>query len=237
MARRAAAPFCREHAGTQRLRAEHPTAASVSAKLDTAGTSLGEATSTFVGPLRVPFPMNTTQANLARKAALYLTPAVIERAIIPLVTQSCSISLRILDWLVTNFSKKNHVILRVPGQSPMPIHEAYKEKLNFFRRRNFDPFRRKHPVFVVHKGKEYATTLGQCNFLQWADERGVLQYCHENRAAIERDQAATAEEARARKVREHGQGKKRTRQELSRAPARHCSIVRHHVVHCFNASQ
>lgn len=51
-------------------------------------------------------------------------------------------SLRILDWLVTNFSKKHNVVFEHNGKE-VSVHLAYKQQLRAFSKRAFDPFCRR----------------------------------------------------------------------------------------------
>ena len=136
--------------------------------------------------------------------------------LIPLITQELGVSLRALDWFVTNFSKKTSLVLH-----GVNIHQAYKDTLSQYRRRNFDPFRRcldannaGRITFDEH-GITYETTVGQINFLSWAYKTHILRYIIGNINEIESDMNMV------NRSRKRGTGK---RKELSRAPTFKCTV-------------
>ena len=76
--------------------------------------------------------------------------------LLPIVGGSSKISLRIIDWFVTNFAKKNNtsfIIKDKQGQSKQFIvHLSYKSQLKAYSKKQFDPFcRRKEFRFIMGK--------------------------------------------------------------------------------------
>jgi hypothetical protein len=111
--------------------------------------------------------------------------------------KSC-ISLRIVDWFVTNYAKKhytNYVITMKTGivkdtieQTKFKVYDKYKLQLKAYSKRRFDPFCRWDRISIPYKDGTYLeTTLGQLNFFKWAIEHKVLDYIAENYDEIERD--------------------------------------------------
>lgn len=112
-----------------------------------------------------------------------------------------NISLRIMDWFVTNYSKKHYTVYELVGSTPtatatatarakrFKVYVDYKLKLRAYSKKRFDPFCRWDRINVPHKnGTMYIqTTLGQLNFFKWAIENEVLRYIQENYTAIETD--------------------------------------------------
>jgi hypothetical protein len=120
------------------------------------------------------------------------------------INGTTNISLRIMDWFVTNYSKKHYTVYDLIGdgsatatatvaQSARPkrfkVYVDYKLKLRAYSKKRFDPFCRWDRINVPHKnGTTYIqTTLGQLNFFKWAIENEVLRYIQENYTAIEAD--------------------------------------------------
>lgn len=115
------------------------------------------------------------------------------------INGTTSISLRIMDWFVTNYSKKHYTVYDLVGSASTATSSArpkrfkvyvdYKLKLRAYSKKRFDPFCRWDRINVPHKnGTTYIqTTLGQLNFFKWAIENEVLRYIHENYTAIETD--------------------------------------------------
>ncbi|AYV80844.1 MAG: hypothetical protein Harvfovirus8_5 [Harvfovirus sp.] len=89
------------------------------------------------------------------------------------------ISLRILDWFVTKYSKRGIDFTRGDGDV-YDIHINYKAQLKSFKKRYFDPFRRKKKFnfkyMVGGEEKTLYTTIGQLNFFRWAINNGIITF-------------------------------------------------------------
>ncbi len=138
----------------------------------------------LIGPFNV---KNATQRQITilTRISESLMDGIIEKHLIPLITQESDISLRSLDWLVTNYSKKFNIVCKTEKGTLFNIYHGYKTALSHFRRRNFDPFRRRTRITLKSNDKSFETTVGQCNFIHWAYQSGVLQYAIENAESIE----------------------------------------------------
>ena len=111
--------------------------------------------------------------------------------VIPIITGKSEISLRILDWFVTNYSKKNNVHYQVELENKVKnfiVYLDYKSQLKAYSKKQFDPFcRRERISFIDHDNNELITTVGQLNFFRWAIENNILNYIKENYEIIEND--------------------------------------------------
>lgn len=111
--------------------------------------------------------------------------------IIPVINCSSDISLRLLDWFVTNYAKKHNVIIaRQVGSDTkyFNVYVSYREQLKAYSKHHFDPFRRRDRLdYYYDKDKFVQTTIGQLNFFRWVLINGVLEYISEHAAAIEDD--------------------------------------------------
>jgi len=109
------------------------------------------------------------------------------------INGTTNISLRIMDWFVTNYSKKHYTVYDIEGSGTpakrFKVYVDYKLKLRAYSKKRFDPFCRWERINVPHKnGTTYIqTTLGQLNFFKWAIENQVLRYIHDNYSVIESD--------------------------------------------------
>ena len=83
------------------------------------------------------------------------TPALLEVTLLPFLDQTSPISLRSLDWAVVNWSKQHNIVCssRIPGEV-VNVYHAYRRALSFWKRRLFDPFRRRMRCTVTIHGKE-----------------------------------------------------------------------------------
>lgn len=111
--------------------------------------------------------------------------------VIPIITGKSTISLRILDWFVTNYSKKNNIHYQVEMDQKTKnfiVYLDYKSQLKAYSKKQFDPFcRRERISFIDHDNNELITTVGQLNFFRWAIENNILEYIIENYEIIEND--------------------------------------------------
>lgn len=142
-------------------------------------------------------------------------------------------SLRLIDWFVTNYSKSKAIAIN--GCS---VYSSYITCRKAYQCRNFDPFRRnlklsyrvaKSDADASHASDTYewhTTTVGQLNFLLWADLNGVLRYVYDHQADIEVDMAKVCRRVRRQRQLERKTGqKKRKRSTLSKQSYVPCRIV------------
>lgn len=132
-----------------------------------------------------------------------------------ILEEKSRISLRLLDWLVTNYAKKHNVsYITKQGGRHCIVYLAYKSHLKAYRKVMFDPFcRTKHIQF---RGLD--TTVGQLNFFEWVLQDEVLDYLEEHYDAVHDDMEANAPESRTSPVAEgEKEEPRRKRRELSRS--------------------
>ena len=73
-------------------------------------------------------------------ASPWLSPKVVTEKILPIVTGNSEISLRVLDYFVTNYSKYNDVKIKKKNNINYNVYQDYKNKLKSYNKRFFDPF-------------------------------------------------------------------------------------------------
>lgn len=133
------------------------------------------------------------------------------------------VSLRVLDWLVTNYAKRVNVVYTSPVTgSAFNMYMAYRSQLKGYRKAEFDPFcRRQRIMWVDSKGQEFETTIGQLTFFRWALTTGVIDYCRQHAKQIESDMLKV--QAKRQDEQTRGVAKKTRRKELSRAAVKGCT--------------
>jgi hypothetical protein len=95
------------------------------------------------------------------------------------------ISLRLIDWFVTNYSKK-HSIAYILNGTEFLVYANYKSQLKAYSKKLFDPFcRRERISFEMPGFDSVITTVGKLNFFRWAYEKGIFKYIEENYEVIE----------------------------------------------------
>jgi hypothetical protein len=124
--------------------------------------------------------------------------------IIPLVEQRSDVSLRLVDWFVTNYSKKNNtVITREKNGNIMHfnVYLSYRNQLKAYSKEKFDPFRRnEHIVFYYDVDKCIETTHGQLNFFRWVIQNDILEFIKDNMTVIESDMLITQKQNQNKKM-------------------------------------
>lgn len=104
-----------------------------------------------------------------------------------IITGETKMSLRIVDWFTTNYSKKYFTVYNLNGER-FKVYTDYKLKLKAYSKKRFDPFCRWDRIQIPFTPDTYIeTTIGQLNFFKWAIENKVLEYIELNYDAIESD--------------------------------------------------
>ena len=139
--------------------------------------------------------------------------------ILTIINGESRISLRLIDWFVTNYSKKYYTVFKIKDSKGVDkrfkVYIDYKLKLKAYSKKRFDPFCRWDRITIPYHGNVYIqTTLGQLNFFKWALEYNIVEFIKDNLDIIERDMNNRNSSAKYRS----SNGNKKTRkkrQELS----------------------
>uniref|UniRef100_A0A6C0LZN8 Uncharacterized protein n=1 Tax=viral metagenome TaxID=1070528 RepID=A0A6C0LZN8_9ZZZZ len=108
--------------------------------------------------------------------------------LIPIISGYSQLSIRVLDWFVTNYAKRYNIIYMLPNSSHLNVHLSYKSQLKGYKKKMFDPFCRKKRIpFYYGDNKCIITTIGQLNFFRWAIENNILHYVIDNIENITND--------------------------------------------------
>ena len=108
-----------------------------------------------------------------------------------IINGQSTISLRIVDWFVTNYAKKYFTVYNIQKNGlneRFKVYNDYKLKLKAYSKKRFDPFCRWERITIPYKNDtSIQTTIGQLNFFKWAMENNVIQYIEENYKTIDLD--------------------------------------------------
>ena len=146
--------------------------------------------------------------------------------ILPIINGEDDVSLRLVDWFVTNYAKKAVTTYTNTSGRRFVVHVEYKLRLRSYRKRQFDPFCRWERIEIPYRdGAVVTTTIGQLNFFKWALDNKVIEFIRENRKAVEADMNARNSTARARPAASASGGgehnkTRRKRQELTTSPSK-----------------
>ena len=135
-----------------------------------------------------------------------------------IITQKNILSLRILDWLVTNYAKKYNIVFSNKNSQNFNVYLDYKNQLKAYSKKYFDPFCRRERIIInisdlswkVYSNKsndsnnengkdnnQLVTTVGQLNFFKWFIENDVMTYAIHNIEKIDKDMIETLENSKS----------------------------------------
>lgn len=105
------------------------------------------------------------------------------------------VSLRIVDWFVTNYAKKFYTVYNIPADPStsaldrrFKVYTDYKLKLKAYSKKRFDPFCRWDRISIPYTARSSVqTTIGQLNFFKWIIDNKVISHIEENYEEIEND--------------------------------------------------
>ena len=143
------------------------------------------------------YTSSTTQNDLLMKNLMefYKNRENIDK-MMSIINGESKISLRIVDWFVTNFAKKYYTVYDLPIQringtidiTRFKVYNDYKLKLKAYAKKKFDPFCRWERISIPYDEEKYMeTTIGQLNFFKWAIENNIIDYIRTHYADIEQD--------------------------------------------------
>ena len=156
------------------------------------------------------------------------------KSMLKIVQGDSKISLRIIDWFVTNYSKKNNTNYYIEKTIENAILKAqfivyidYKLQLKGYSKKQFDPFCRRERINFYYTKKDFiTTTVGQLNFFRWAIKNKVIDYIEKNISVIEKDMN-NSYKAVYNIGKKKGEQNRRKRQELSLSATR--TVNKHNV--------
>ena len=177
----------------------------------------------------------------------YKNTEIMEK-LLSILTGKDKISLRIIDWFVTNYSKKNNIYYllykdettgnvsfegkQTEFHKQFNTYHSYKSQLKSYSKKRFDPFcRRERIEFMYKKDKKINTTVGQLNFFKWAIDNLVIDYIKEHLEEIEQDMNQSYNMVKKQKK---NSKERKQRQELSKSASRGLSAHNIKVVLDFN---
>jgi len=126
--------------------------------------------------------IHTQEEWVLHRLREFYTPEKIE-VLRDVLSGKTNVSLRILDWFVTNYAKKNNISYITSTGRHVIVYLSYKSHLKAYSKKIFDPFCRSSHIDFCG----ITTTVGQLNFFAWAMEDEILNYLLEHRDDIHAD--------------------------------------------------
>lgn len=145
---------------------------------------------------------------------------------------SKKLSIRMVNWFVTNYAKQHFTVYDVPTQKVgQPdrrffVWTNYKSTEDSYSKQMFDPYCRKERVLIPYKeAQSIETTVGQLNFFKWAIVNKVLDYIVTHFDAIETDMSSRLNTAK-RRIEDVSTGPGKTRKKREELSVNACRSIR-----------
>jgi len=122
----------------------------------------------------------------------YLVPERLNK-ILPILTGESKISIRVIEWFVTNYCKKKNIAFirkeKNNKDAYFNVYLNYKGQLKSYNKDLFDPFCRGEELidFPIGDDKYIVTNIPQLNFFKWALEFDIINFIEENLDDIYKD--------------------------------------------------
>ena len=160
--------------------------------------------------------LSSKESLLKVKLISFYTPNNL-KILLPIILQQTRLSLRSLDWFVTNYSKKyntNYTLLKNGENLSYFPFKSYKSQLKAYSKKFCDPFCRRERVIFDYRlmeiidfksgikmnHKDYIiTTIGQLNFFRFAIQDDIINYAISFIEDIENDMNGTLKQRESEK--------------------------------------
>jgi len=106
------------------------------------------------------------------------------RTMIDIMKGTSEISLRMLDWFATKYVKKEKIVFELGNNERFNVFISYKSQLRSYKKKYFDPFRRRKKFVYSIGTLNIITTIGQLNFFKWLFTNDILTFIIKNHKAI-----------------------------------------------------
>ena len=106
--------------------------------------------------------------------------------LLTILNKSGGISLRNLEWFITNYAKKNNTSFRTSNGKIFTVHCAYKSSLDVYSKKLFDPFCRaeKFTYEIPDSSQKIQTTHAQLNFIKWCIKNDIIEYIYDHKQSL-----------------------------------------------------
>jgi hypothetical protein len=123
---------------------------------------------------------------------------IIEKSKSKSKSQSQKISIRIVNWFVTNYAKQHFTVYEIPKEMNTDTNRVVMDRFfvwtrfrsaeDGYSKELFDPYCRKDRIMIPYDEHTHiVTTIGQLNFFKWAIVNKVIDYIMEHYEEITRD--------------------------------------------------
>ena len=126
--------------------------------------------------------MSRTEVLKASVETFYTDPKNSD-VLCDILEKKSGISLRNLEWFITNYSKQKNLSFVTPAGKRFTVHCSYKSTLDGYSKKLFDPFCRAEKINfkIPNTEKNIKTTVAQLNFIRWCIKNSIIDYLREHK--------------------------------------------------------
>jgi len=149
-----------------------------------------------------------------------------------IINGDTKLSLRIVDWFVTNYAKKYFTVYDLPSSNNttnlrFKVYNEYKLKLKAYSKKRFDPFCRWERITIPYNNNQsMETTIGQLNFFKWAIENNIIEYIQSHFQEVEQDMNNYNSTAKRRTLSESQNDNAKTRKKREELSVSACKCIK-----------
>jgi len=167
--------------------------------------------------------------------------------LISIIKSNIDISLRSIDWFITNYSKKFNIYYNIYKDKDnftfdktnnlvknINVFQSYKSQLRAYSKKKFDPFCRRDRLTININDNLIETTVGQLNFFRWAINNMIIDYIIINKDKIEEDMNKSLKNMKQVGTLYKKTGDRKKRQELSLSATRGLSRTNMNIIITFD---
>ena len=175
--------------------------------------------------------MNFSKNNLLMdKINLFFENETNKTVLINILNNKYNVSLRIIDWFVTNYCKKYNIYW-VEDNQRFVVYLNYKLQLKAYSKKRFDPFCRWDRIRIPYNNNQsMETTIGQLNFFKWAIENNIIDYIQSHFQEIEQDMNNFNSTAKRRTITEPQNDNAKTRKKREELSVSACKCIKKETV-------
>lgn len=130
--------------------------------------------------------MNKSDVLLNSVQTFYKENETNSKHLLDILEKRNGISLRNIEWFITNYSKKTNLSYKTDDGKQFIVHCAYKSSLDGYSKKLFDPFCRTKKIEfdVPNSERKIQTTVAQLNFIKWCIKNNIISYLLENKEKL-----------------------------------------------------
>lgn len=153
------------------------------------------------------------------------------------INASKKLSIRIVNWFVTNYAKQHFTVYEIPIQTEKTssdqetrrffVWTSYKSTEDSYSKQMFDPYCRQQRILIPYDSDtRIETTVGQLHFFKWAIMNKVIDYIIQHYDSIEKDMTSRLNTVKRKSLIKNDTCGDKTRKKREELSMNACRVMR-----------